>query len=81
MPEDPEIVGRKPIIDFLRMFMDLKPSSSEKHKWQKVKRWEKQYGLPLDRHVNGKPYIDPEKFSSWWDEFRTKKNEGSLRVF
>jgi hypothetical protein len=71
-------VGRKKIIAYLRPYLDL----PQKHEsaWQKVKRWRRHCGLPIDTQPNGKPYIDEDMFKMWWTEYLRLINERRQRM-
>ncbi|MDD5007472.1 MAG: hypothetical protein PHU49_08010 [Syntrophorhabdaceae bacterium] len=57
-------VGRKAIIAYLRPFLNL--PMNEDSAWQKVKRYRKNYVLPVERFLNGKPFVDPYWFKYWF---------------
>lgn len=66
-------IGRKAIINYLREFIDAPQKYTSA--WIKVLRWRKRYGLPIERHVNGSPYIDEAIFRDWHQRFLTKRSE------
>lgn len=63
--------GRKEIIAFLGPYLDLPPNPDSA--WQKVTRWKKAYGLPIERKPNGTPFLDESVFRSYWIRFRKKR--------
>ena len=63
-------VGRKEIVAFLRPYIKLNPDADKA--WRTVRRWRIRYGLPIDTQPNGKPYIDPPRFTRWWNRYQIR---------
>jgi hypothetical protein len=63
-------VGWKAIILYLRPYIDL--SIFEKPARRKLKRWVRNYGLPVEHDVSKSPYIDPVMFELWTAKTRAK---------
>ncbi len=63
--------GRKEIIEFLGPYLDL-PVNYESA-WQKVSRWKRAYGLPIERKPNGTPFLDEAVFNAYWANFRKRR--------
>ncbi len=61
-------IGRKAIIAFLGPFLDL--SNDQVIAWNKVRRWKRRYGMPIEVQPNGKPYLDEAVFFTWWANFQ-----------
>jgi hypothetical protein len=63
-------MGWKEIVVFLRDYIELSPVI--KYAKRKLVRWEKNYGLPLERELNEKPFIDPAIFLLWKAKVRER---------
>ncbi len=63
------IVGRKAIIEFLRVPLQL--YEDETVAWRKINRWKQKYYLTrLIHHTpSGAPYIIPAEIRAWLDMF------------
>lgn len=59
------IVGRKSIIEFLRVPMDL--SADPAIAWNKILRWRKNQGMDelFHRDITGRPFIIQEEVKEW----------------
>ncbi len=66
-------VGRKAIIAYLRPYLNL--SEDSEVAWNMIRRWRKHYELPIDTQPNGKPYVDPDVFSRYWEHCHSMKRE------
>lgn len=63
-------IGRKGIIAYLTPFLDL--SDDQATAWNKIRRWRRRYGLPVQLQPNGKPYVDEAVFEMYWKGFQRK---------
>lgn len=62
---DDFIVGRKAIIEFLRVPLDLSPTA--KTAWNKILRWRRNQGMEelFHRDITGRPYIIGCEVKEW----------------
>ncbi len=65
------LLGTTATIAYVRPYIKLNPKPKEA--WRKLKRWSRDYDLPLECDPAGHPFLDPVLFRRWIRVFRLKR--------